>query len=64
VAVAGSDYLLEVDGENVVRSLKPDFGALARSGRARCDRHQRAAASSYDFVSRFFRARAGVNEDP
>jgi predicted PhzF superfamily epimerase YddE/YHI9 len=58
------DYLLEVDGEDVVRGLKPDFGALARVDARGVIVTSRAAASSYDFVSRFFAPRAGVNEDP
>jgi predicted PhzF superfamily epimerase YddE/YHI9 len=58
------DYLLEVDGEDVVRGCKPDFGALARVDARGVIVTSRAAASSYDFVSRFFAPRAGVNEDP
>jgi PhzF family phenazine biosynthesis protein len=58
------DYLLEVDGEDVVRGLKPDFGALARVDARGVIVTSRAAASAYDFVSRFFAPRAGVNEDP
>jgi PhzF family phenazine biosynthesis protein len=58
------DYLLEVDGEEVVRRCKPDFGALARVDARGIIVTSRAAASSYDFVSRFFAPRAGVNEDP
>ena len=58
------DYLLEVDGEDVVRGCKPDFGALARVDARGVVVTSRAAASSYDFVSRFFAPRAGVDEDP
>jgi PhzF family phenazine biosynthesis protein len=58
------DYLLEVDGEDVVRGLKPDFGALARVDARGVIVTSRAAAAAYDFVSRFFAPRAGVNEDP
>jgi PhzF family phenazine biosynthesis protein len=58
------DYLLEVDGEDVVRGLRPDFGALARVDARGVIVTSRAAASSYDFVSRFFAPRAGVDEDP
>ena len=58
------DYLLEVDGEEIVRGCKPDFGALARVDARGVIVTSRAAASSYDFVSRFFAPRAGVNEDP
>ncbi|HEV8398568.1 MAG TPA: PhzF family phenazine biosynthesis protein [Gemmatimonadales bacterium] len=58
------DYLLEVDGEEIVRGCKPDFGALARVDVRGVIVTSRAAASSYDFVSRFFAPRAGVDEDP
>jgi len=58
------DYLLEVDGEDVVRGCKPDFGALARVDARGVIVTSRAAASSYDFVSRFFAPRVGVDEDP
>src|SRR5213078_3375363 len=58
------DYLLEVDGEEIVRGCKPDFGALARVDARGVIVTSRAAAPSYDFVSRFFAPRAGVNEDP
>jgi len=58
------DYLLEVDGEEVVRGCKPNFDALARVDARGVIVTSRAAASSYDFVSRFFAPRAGVNEDP
>jgi len=58
------DYLLEVDGEEVVRGCKPDFGALARVEARGVIVTSRAAASSFDFVSRFFAPRSGVNEDP
>jgi PhzF family phenazine biosynthesis protein len=58
------DYFLEVDGEEVVRGCKPDFGALAHVEARGVIVTSRAAASTYDFVSRFFAPRAGVNEDP
>ncbi|MEK9144455.1 MAG: PhzF family phenazine biosynthesis protein, partial [Elusimicrobiota bacterium] len=56
-------YLLELPSEEAVRSLRPDFRALARykkdvavtaaSRRKRCD-----------FVSRYFAPAQGVDEDP
>ncbi len=58
------DYLVEVDTEATVRSLAPDtrrLGALAVRGfivTARAD------PGRFDFVSRFFAPRAGVDEDP
>jgi len=58
------DYLLEVDGEEIVRGCKADFGALARVDARGVIVTSRAAASNYDFVSRFFAPRVGVDEDP
>jgi PhzF family phenazine biosynthesis protein len=58
------DYLLEVDAEAAVRSLAPDFAALARAEARGIIVTSRATTPGYDFVSRFFAPRAGVNEDP
>src|SRR2546425_605626 len=58
------DYLLEVDAEATVRSLAPDFAALARAEARGVIVTSRATTPGYDFVSRFFAPRAGVNEDP
>ncbi|HYT71569.1 MAG TPA: PhzF family phenazine biosynthesis protein [Gemmatimonadales bacterium] len=58
------DYLLEVESEDVVRRLTPDFAALARVKARGIIVTSRATTPGYDFVSRFFAPRAGVNEDP
>ena len=58
------DYLVEVDGEETVRSVRPDFGALAQVDARGVIVTSRAATNGYDFVSRFFAPRAGVPEDP
>jgi PhzF family phenazine biosynthesis protein len=58
------DYLVEVDSEEVVRSLRPDFtrlGALPIRGVIVTGT---STFPGYDFVSRFFAPRVGVNEDP
>jgi PhzF family phenazine biosynthesis protein len=52
------DYLVEVEGEEIVRSLKPDFTSLVRlpvrgvmvTSRA----NRESQEQGYDFVSRFF----------
>ena len=58
------DYLVQVDSEDTVRGLKPDFSALkalpVRGVIVTC----RASSPGYDFISRFFAPRVGVNEDP
>jgi PhzF family phenazine biosynthesis protein len=58
------DYLLEVDSEGIVRSLKPDFTLLAEIPVRGVIVTSRAASQGYDFVSRFFAPRFGINEDP
>ncbi len=63
------DYLLEVDTEEEVRTLQPDFAALAKinvRGVIVTSQAQAAATSSsgYDYVSRFFAPAVGINEDP
>lgn len=58
------DLLVEVDSEEAVRALKPDLGLLARVDVRGVIVTARAANGGYDFVSRFFAPRAGVDEDP
>jgi PhzF family phenazine biosynthesis protein len=58
------DYLVEVDGEEAVRALKPDFQALARAEARGVIVTARADGTEYDFVSRFFAPASGINEDP
>jgi len=58
------DYLVEVDGESIVRGLKPDLGRL-RAVEARGIMVTAASsAACFDFVSRFFAPSVGVDEDP
>ena len=58
------DYLVQVDGEESVRRLKPDFPLLKTLPVRGVIVTSRAGSSSYDFISRFFAPAAGVNEDP
>ena len=58
------DYLVEVDSEDEVRRLTPDFARLASLEARGVIVTSRSATPQYDFVSRFFAPRAGVNEDP
>ncbi|HEX2207605.1 MAG TPA: PhzF family phenazine biosynthesis protein [Longimicrobium sp.] len=58
------DLLVEVDSEDTVRALKPDIGLLASVDVRGVIVTARASDGGYDFVSRFFAPRAGVNEDP
>ena len=58
------DYIVEVESETVVRSIRPDFKLLAEV----CDRGVMVTSvadeADFDFVSRFFAPAVGVDEDP
>ena len=56
------DYLVEVDSEEIVKNLKPDFMKLMKV-RAR-GVIVTAKSTEYDFVSRFFAPEIGIFEDP
>lgn len=58
------DYLVELDSEKTVRELKPDFSLLREIPCRGVIVTARAASGGYDFVSRFFAPRLGVDEDP
>jgi PhzF family phenazine biosynthesis protein len=58
------DYLVEVDAEETVRRLRPNFTLLEKVECRGVTVTSAAAGPPYDFVSRFFAPRAGVNEDP
>ncbi len=58
------DYLVEVESEDEVRRLAPDFARLSCLEVRGVIVTSRSSALQYDFVSRFFAPRAGVNEDP
>jgi PhzF family phenazine biosynthesis protein len=58
------DYLVELDGEEAVRALRPDFTLLGRIASRGVIATSRAATPDYDFVSRFFAPAAGIDEDP
>ncbi|HXR98747.1 MAG TPA: PhzF family phenazine biosynthesis protein [Terriglobales bacterium] len=59
----GLNYLLELTSEREVRSVAPDFAALARLP-LRSLSITAQGEVPYDFVSRFFAPAGGVNEDP
>ena len=58
------DYLVEVESEDVVRRIKPDFGLLMSVNARGVIATSLADSDEYDFVSRFFAPNAGVYEDP
>eukprot|EP00967_Tisochrysis_lutea_P155607 scaffold311820_cov28-Tisochrysis_lutea.AAC.2 len=59
------DLLVRLPDAAAVRSLSPDFKAIARLPfRGVIVTAMADAGSKYDFVSRFFGPAAGINEDP
>jgi PhzF family phenazine biosynthesis protein len=58
------DYLIEVESEQTVREISPDFGRLKALGVRGVIVTSRATMAGYDFVSRFFAPGAGIDEDP
>ena len=58
------DYVVEVESEEVLRKLQPDFGLLATVPCRGVIVTSRSDSDRFDFVSRTFAPRAGINEDP
>jgi len=58
------DYLVEVESEERLRALTPDFTALRRLPVRGIIVTARSASAEYDFLSRFFAPGSGVDEDP
>jgi predicted PhzF superfamily epimerase YddE/YHI9 len=58
------DYLLELETEEQVRGLAPDFMQLKNVQTRGVVVTARAQMPGYDIVSRFFAPAVGVNEDP
>ena len=58
------DYLVEVDKEETVRGMKPDFGVLRAMQVRGVMVTSQATTPGYDFVSRFFAPGSGIDEDP
>ncbi|MEO8970076.1 MAG: PhzF family phenazine biosynthesis protein [Ktedonobacteraceae bacterium] len=58
------DYLVEVESEDIVRSIQPNFSLLSSVQARGVMVTSRASTPGYDFVSRFFAPQVGVNEDP
>jgi predicted PhzF superfamily epimerase YddE/YHI9 len=58
------DFLVEVESEDVLRRMAPDFKRLASVQARGIIVTCKAVDRQFDFVSRFFAPAAGVNEDP
>ena len=59
-----NNFLIEVAGEAELRGLQPDFGALKALPQRAVVVTCRSESAEFDFVSRFFAPRMGINEDP
>jgi len=57
-------YLVEVESEQVVRDMDPDFTTLKQIADHGVMVTSLALSDEYDFVSRFFAPSVGINEDP
>jgi PhzF family phenazine biosynthesis protein len=64
VGLSRFDYLAEVESEDVVRALRPDFTKLGRLQARGVIVTSCASGVGYDYVSRFFAPGAGIDEDP
>lgn len=58
------DYFIEVESDQVVRSLTPDFTALRKLGVRGVIVTARCSTPEFDFISRFFAPGSGIDEDP
>jgi PhzF family phenazine biosynthesis protein len=61
-AQSDSDYLVEYNSEDLVKSLTPDFSALLKLELRAVV--VTARSQSFDFISRFFAPSVGISEDP
>jgi PhzF family phenazine biosynthesis protein len=58
------DYLVELDSEEAVRELRPDFRRLGTIPTRGVIVTSRSSTAGSDFVSRFFAPASGIDEDP
>jgi PhzF family phenazine biosynthesis protein len=58
------DYLVEVESEEIVRNINPNFEQLKTVNTRGVMVTSTSSSKEYDFVSRFFAPRIGINEDP
>jgi len=58
------DYFFELESEDLVRRMEPDFALLGSATERGVVVTSRSDSPGFDFVSRFFAPAAGINEDP
>jgi PhzF family phenazine biosynthesis protein len=64
VAKNAFDYLVEVDSEEELRTLRPDHTILRRIPVRGVIVTTRSSTTGFDFISRFFAPASGIDEDP
>jgi PhzF family phenazine biosynthesis protein len=64
IAKSRFDFLIEVESEQVLRQMTPDFRLLASIETRGVIITSRSDDPHYDFVSRFFAPMVGIDEDP
>src|SRR5579862_5910679 len=66
VAVAKNsfDYLVEVESEEIVRGVSPNFSLLRKIPVRGVIVTSRSSTNGFDFISRFFAPGSGIDEDP
>ena len=64
VYTAAGTYLLELESDEEVRTLRPDFGALRAVPAMGVIVTAASEREGFDFVSRFFAPWIGIDEDP
>ena len=57
-------YIFEVESEDRVKKLKPDFSALEKITDCGVIVTSKSSSDEFDFVSRFFAPAYGIDEDP
>ncbi|HEX9001750.1 MAG TPA: PhzF family phenazine biosynthesis protein [Blastocatellia bacterium] len=60
---SSGNFLLELDSEETVRSLTPNFELLRKAAKTGVIVTARGQASGFDFVSRYFASYIGIDED-
>lgn len=58
------DYLVELESEETVKNLNPDFSFIEQLDARGVIVTARSSSNEYDFVSRYFCPKIGIKEDP
>jgi len=58
------NYLVELESEEQVKNLEPDFSLIAKLPKFGVIVTAKSKNEAYDFVSRYFAPAKGINEDP